>query len=155
MIDNEILKQAIKEYRKTGKKLMFDLGNKYGLDISKSEDFETLIARSNKTIPKKGALTQRWNYCFLGGACCFYNKKHLQTVEVELSNLPEFGHLDAWFLMRFLESTERYKQAVLGINWIELKPLLQDLYINKEVVNIKSGVEENHEMNRETLLKFS
>jgi hypothetical protein len=133
MIDNEILKQAIIEYRIAGKKLMFDLGNKYGLDISKPDDFDTLITRSNKTIPRKGALTQRWNYYFHGGACCFYNKKHQQTVEVELSNAPEFGHLDAWFLMRYLESTERYKQYVSGINWIELKPLLQDLYINKEV----------------------
>jgi hypothetical protein len=138
MIDKEILKQAIIEYRKTGKKLMFDLGNKYGLDISKSEDFETLITRSNKTIPRKGALTQRWNYYFHGGACCFYNKKHQQHVEVELSNSPEFGHLDAWFLMRFLESTERYKETVLGINWIELKPIFNDLYLNDEVENVKS-----------------
>jgi hypothetical protein len=74
MIDKELLKQAIIEYRIAGKKLMFDLGNKYGLDISNPDDFETLIARRNKTIPKKGALTQRWNIYFHGGACCFYKK---------------------------------------------------------------------------------
>jgi hypothetical protein len=53
--------------------------------------------------------------------------------------------------MQFLESTDCYKQDVSGINWIELKPLLQDLYECKEVENIKNCVEENHEMNRKSL----
>lgn len=135
-IDNDILKQAILEYRTAGKKLMMDLGKKFGLDITQKEDFEKLISRSNKTISRKGELSQRWNYAFHGGECLFYNKKHQQTVQVVLSNPPEFGHLDAWFLMEFMESTKPYKDVVSNFRWFDLKPAIQELYRIGEIENI-------------------
>jgi hypothetical protein len=131
-----ILKQAILEYRAEGKRLMKELGRKFGLDIHKEEDYIRLVSRSESSIPRKGELSKRWNYSFHGGECRFYNKKHQQTVEVVLTNPPEFGHLDAWFLMLYIESTEKYKDQFAGINYQNLKPLLDKLYKMGEIENI-------------------
>jgi hypothetical protein len=136
-IDTNILKQAIFEYRELGKKLMFQLGHKYGLDITQHEEYVELISRSNQSIPRKGELTQRWNYSFHGCECGFYNKKYQQRVEVRLSNSPEFGHLDAWFVMAFMESTSIYKEAVKDIAHTDLKPMIHELYTKGEIANVK------------------
>jgi hypothetical protein len=135
-IDKDTLKQAIFEYRELGKKLMFQLGQKYELDITKQEEFDVLISKSNSIIPRKGELTNRWNYSFHGGECGFYNKKHQQQVEVVLSNPPKFGHLDAWFVMAFMESTVIYKEAVKDVEWTDLKVAIQELYGTGDVINI-------------------
>jgi hypothetical protein len=136
-IHQNILKQAILEYRELGKKLMFQLGHKYGLDINQHEQYIELISRSNKSIPRKGELTQRWNYSFHGCECGFYNKKHQQHIEVRLTNPPEFGHLDAWFVMRFMESTATYEEVVKDIEHTDLKLIIHEFYRTGEIENVK------------------
>lgn len=124
----EIVEQAILDYRSDGIKLMEDLGKKYNLDINNEDEYSLLISRSNQLIPKKGELSKRWNYSFHGGECGFYNKKHQQSVEVVLTNPPKFGHIDAWFLLIYMQSTEKYKNEVKNIEWTELKTLIDKLY---------------------------
>lgn len=135
-IDLNIIKQAIFDYRIDGKKLMFELGKKYSLDISKSEDYEKLISRSNEKIPRVGKLSENWNYVFHGGECGFHNN-HQKSVEVVLSNAPEFGHIDAWFLLSYMESTEKYRNEVKNMKWQELQKVIHKLYENGEVQNIE------------------
>lgn len=57
-IDFNIIKKAIIDYRIEGKNLMFELGRKYGLDISNPADYEKLISRTNENIPRKGKLSK-------------------------------------------------------------------------------------------------
>ena len=103
------------------------------LDIENEQDYEKLISRNNKEIPRKGELSKRWNYAFHGCECGFYNKKNKQQVEVVLSNRPKFGHIDSWFLLAYMESTDKYKKEVEGINWQQLKPLIEKLYETGEI----------------------
>ncbi|WP_299256158.1 hypothetical protein [uncultured Aquimarina sp.] len=135
-INLEIIKNAIIDYRNDGKRLMFELGKKYALDIENKEDYEKLISRANENVPRRGELSKRWNYSFHGGECGFYNKKHQLRVEVVLSNPPEFGHIDSWFLLSYMESTEKYKSEVIGIDWQELKLSIETLYLKGEIENI-------------------
>ncbi len=136
-VDLNILKQAIFDYRIEGKKLMFELGKKFDLDINNVDEYEKLISRSNGNIPRKGKLSERWNYYFHGGECGFYNKKHKQKVEVVLSNPPEFGHLDAWFLFSFMESTEKYKNEIKNVKWQELQTVINELYKSGQIEDVK------------------
>ncbi|WP_431244146.1 DUF6896 domain-containing protein [Flavobacterium sp. P21] len=136
-VDSNIIKQAIIDYRIQGKYLMFELGKKFDLDIKKIDDYKQLISRSNENIPRKGKLSERWNYCFHGGECRFYNKKHQQTVEVVLCNSPEFGHINAWFLWSFMQSTEKYKNEAKNIEWQELKVMINKLYKSGQIKNIE------------------
>lgn len=136
-IKTEIIEQAIIDYRYDGKTLMENLGKKYSLDIHKEADYLQLISRSNNLIPRKGELSKRWNYAFHGNECGFFNKKHQQLVEVVLTNPPKFGHIDAWFLMNYMQSTEKYKNEVKEIKWTELKPLNANLYKTGRIENIE------------------
>ncbi|MGV7106167.1 DUF6896 domain-containing protein [Flavobacterium sp. U410] len=129
----EVVKEAIIDYRNDGRVLMYKLGEKYQLDIENEQDYEKLISRNNKEIPRKGELSKRWNYAFHGCECGFYNKKNKQQVEVVLSNRPKFGHIDSWFLLAYMESTDKYKKEVEGINWQQLKPLIEKLYETGEI----------------------
>ena len=72
-INLDIFQEAVIDYRQEGQELMSKLGEKYGLNIEIKEDYENLISRSNKNIPRRGELSKRWNYSFHGGECGFYN----------------------------------------------------------------------------------
>jgi hypothetical protein len=135
-VNLNIVKQAIFDYRNEGKKLMDELGKKYNLDINNHENYIQLISQSNDNIPRKGELSKNWYYSFHGGECGFYNKKSKQSIEVVLSNPPKFGHIDAWFLMNYMQSTEKYKNEIKGIEWTDLKPLIDKLYNTEEVIFI-------------------
>ncbi|UOX33037.1 hypothetical protein LXD69_13440 [Flavobacterium sediminilitoris] len=132
----DVVKEAIIDYRSDGKKLMRKLAEKYGLDIENKKDYEKLISRNNEEIPINGELSKRWNYAFHGCECGFYNKKHKQQVEVVLSNQPEFGQINSWFLLSYMKSTEKYKKEIEGINWQQLKSLIEKLYETGEIESI-------------------
>ena len=132
-ISQDIVKEAIINYRNDGKELMRKLAEKYGLDIEDENDYEKLIAKNNKEISRKGELSKRWNYAFHGSECGFYNKKYKQKVEVVLSNHPEFGHLDAWFLFSYMESTEKFRKYTDEIDWQQLKHYIEKLYKTGEI----------------------
>jgi hypothetical protein len=135
-LDWNIIKQAISDYRNEGKDLMFELGKKYDLNISNSEDYEKLVSRTNENIPRRGKLSESWNYVFHGCECGFHNKTG-QSIEVVLSNAPEFGHVDAWFLLSYMQSTEKYRSSAHGMDWQELQKVVNKLYENGEVENIE------------------
>ena len=135
-IELDVIKEAINDYRSDGKELMRKLAEKYGLDIENEKDYEKLIAKNNEEIPRKGELSKRWNYAFHGCECGFYNKKDKQQVEVVLNNHPEFGQIDAWFLFSYMETTEKYKKEIEGINWQQLKPLIEKIYKTGEIESV-------------------
>ncbi|MAL58536.1 MAG: hypothetical protein CMC14_00660 [Flavobacteriaceae bacterium] len=135
-INHDIVKEAIYNYRKEGKELMFKLGQKYSLDINVKVDYEKLITRSNKEIPRRGELSKSWNYSFHGGECGFYNKKHQKHVEVVLSNPPEFGQINSWFLLAYMKSTEKYKNEVKGVDWQQLKLVVDKLYLKGQIEKV-------------------
>ena len=135
-IELDVIKEAINDYRSDGKELMRKLAEKYGLDIENEKDYENLIAKNNEEIPRKGELSKRWNYAFHGCECGFYNKKDKQQVEVVLNNHPEFRQIDAWFLFSYMETTEKYKKEIEGINWQQLKPLIEKLYKTGEIESV-------------------
>ncbi|WP_299316066.1 hypothetical protein [uncultured Aquimarina sp.] len=135
-INLDIFQEAIMDYRQEGKELMFKLGEKFGLNIEIKEDYEKLISRGNKSIPRRGELSKRWNYSFHGGECGFYNKKHQKQVEVVLTNPPEFGHIDSWFLLSYMQSVDKYKSEVSEIDWQKLKLIVEKLYLNGKIKKI-------------------
>ena len=135
-INLDVFQEAIIDYRQEGKELMFKLGEKYGLNIEIKEDYENLIFRGNKNIPRKGELSKRWNYSFHGGECGFYSKKNQKQVEVVLTNPPEFGHIDPWFLLSYMQSVDKYKSEVAELDWQKLKLVIEKLYLNGQIKKV-------------------
>ncbi|MFI2744154.1 DUF6896 domain-containing protein [Zhouia sp. PK063] len=135
-INLDIFQEAIIDYRQEGKELMFKLGEKYGLNIEIKEDYENLISRDHKHIPRRGELSKRWNYSFHGQECGFYNKKHEKKVEVVLSNPPEFGHIDSWFLLSYMQSVDKYKSEVAEMDWQKLNLVVEKLYLYGKIKKV-------------------
>lgn len=135
-IDSDLVKEAILDYRNEGKRLMFELGKKYGLDIENPNEYNELISKGNKDIPRKGEISKRWSYSFHGSECGFFNRKSQQRIEVVLSNPSEFGRIDSWFLLSFMESNHKYKDAVKGMDWQDLKPVVESLSQKGEIVKV-------------------
>jgi|TARA_R110002110_G_scaffold208363_5_gene420686 hypothetical protein len=133
----EILTKAINDYRTEGIELMERLGEKFGYDISIIEQYKELIKRGNLKVPRKGKLSERVNYAFHGRECHFHKKKTQQNVEVILTNPPKFGKIDPWFLKEYLDSTEEYEELTKEMNWLELKPMLIELYSTGKVEAIE------------------
>jgi hypothetical protein len=136
-ISLEILTKAILEYRSEGMELMSRLGKKFGYDITVQEEYEELIWKGNIKVPRSGKLSERFNYSFHGGECRFHKRKTQQNIEVILTNPPKFGKIDAWFLKKFLDSTDDYKEMSKDIDWQELKPMLEELYTSGKIKEIK------------------
>jgi len=136
-VDKELLIKSILEYREIGKELMFRLANKHGLDISKQEDYLKLVSKPHDDIPNGGELSNKWNYYFHGLQCGFHNRKTQQRVEVELINPPNFGVVEAWFLLSFLKSTEGYKHLAENLDWQQLENILEKMYWENEIEEIK------------------
>jgi hypothetical protein len=135
-ISFDVLDKAIIEYRSEGMELMIRLGKKFGYDITVQQEYEELIWKSNIKVPRCGKLYEKINYSFHGGDCGFYKIKTQQTIEVKLTNPPKFGKIDAWFLKVFLDSTAEYKEISKNIDWQELKPMLEELYISGKIEKI-------------------
>lgn len=135
-ISLDILAKAVTEYRSEGMELMIRLGKKFGYDITVQQEYEELIWKRNPKVPRSGKLSEKINYSFHGGDCGFYKIKTQQTIEVRLTNTPKFGKIDAWFLKVFLESTAEYKDIFKNIDWQELKPMLEELYVSCKIEKI-------------------
>jgi len=88
MEDKELIR-AIHEYRFLCKKLIFELGDKFHFDISDKKQYEDFIWVRNENVPRRGQMNNNWKYAFHGTQCGFYNKNG-QSVEVELSDYPNF-----------------------------------------------------------------
>ncbi|ARV08296.1 hypothetical protein BTO05_01060 [Winogradskyella sp. PC-19] len=133
----DILAKAIIEYRSEGMELMNRLGKKFEYDIAVQKEYDELIWKGNKKVPRSGKLSERVNYSFHGGECGFHKRKTQQNIEVILTNAPKFGKIDAWFLKEYLDSTNEYKEMSKDIDWQELKPMLEELYNTGKIKEIK------------------
>ena len=135
-ISLDILAEAILAYRSDGMELMKRLGNKFGYDIAEPKEYKELIRRGNSKVPRSGKLSERVNYSFHGAECGFYNRKTKQNIEVILTNPPKFGKIDAWFLKAYLDSTDEYKTVSKKLDWLDIEPMLQELYISGRIKEI-------------------
>ena len=57
-------------------------------------------------------------------------------MEVVLSNPPEFGHIDSWFLLSYMQSVDKYKSEVEEMDWQKLKLIVEKLYVNGKIKKV-------------------
>jgi len=136
-MDKTLLIKAITEYRELGKRLMAQLGNKYDFDISIEEDFIALTSSDISRFPKLRALSEEWHFVFHGMECGFRNQITHQNMEVRLVHPPDFGVIEPSFLLSFLKTSKTYKSLAENQDWQSLEQILNELYQNGEIEEIK------------------
>lgn len=104
----EEIYDAAKSFRNDGIRLMTILGETYG--VNTFEDGLAVIRNKSWDNKQRGKANEEWDFWFHGAECQFKNNKTGQTVELVITNCPEFGALDSYFFLRYVETTPRFKK---------------------------------------------
>lgn len=123
------LMESAREFRVLATQLCAQLAALIGISTRELAAHAQYQLPQNR-IEQRGSLNDEWSYCFHGFQCGFTHKESGQSLDVEFGFGDEFGVLDAWFWLRFLQTTPRY--ALLG-RWLALgygdaKTMLDSLY---------------------------
>ncbi|TGE24708.1 hypothetical protein E5K00_05725 [Hymenobacter aquaticus] len=100
-----------KVFRQQAFQLMNPLLEALAIPPDKRNDWRELMQTKMAHIRRgqaRGQLGAEWTYFLHGFECRFENGKTGQVVEVIINNCPEFGCLDAWFFLQYINTTEQF-----------------------------------------------
>lgn len=106
--------QCAIDYRVLATELIMIIIQKHKIDISKSsilQVFQRFIRQGRRL---KGKINE-WEYYFHGHHLGFWNKQSNQKIEVCLTNGLEFGGLDPYFFLQYINSTASYQPLPVDI----------------------------------------
>ena len=98
----------------TAHKLMSIMAKTYDLNLSNSQEIHDL--KTKRSDKQRGEINDEWNYHFHGTGCSFTNKKNKEFLVVQINNGLEYGKLESYSLMRFIQSTDSLKEQSSFLN---------------------------------------
>ena len=104
----EEIHKAARSFREDGIKLMKALGRAYQINPFVSDELFALKQKSREN-KQRGKVDKEWDFWFHGAECQFKNRYTGQIVELVITHGPEFGALDSFFFLRYLKTTDRFK----------------------------------------------
>lgn len=104
----DFVEQCAKDYRRLAIELINGFANEYNLKIDPDFPMRNL-GHTSKYGYKPVGVYQNWKYAFHGIHCAFTNLKTGQYIEVPLNYGLEFGQLNPYFFIAFINSTKEYK----------------------------------------------
>tara|TARA_B110000902_G_C14113848_1_gene515419 strand:+ start:64 stop:756 length:693 start_codon:yes stop_codon:yes gene_type:complete len=106
--------KCIELFDKTAHSLMNLMANTFDIDLNNSSEIYDL--KRNRSDKQRGQINDDWKYHFHGKGCSFTNSITEQFLDVQIINGLEFGELDTYYLMKFIETTESLKEMSLILN---------------------------------------
>ena len=97
-----------KDYRNLATKLINEFANKHKIKIDEKYPMNTLCHTDKFGYKPIGEMND-WRYAFHGIHCAFTNLKTGQRIEVPLNYGLEFGQLDPYFFIGFIQSSKEYQ----------------------------------------------
>ncbi|MDH7447819.1 DUF6896 domain-containing protein [Aquimarina sp. 2201CG14-23] len=95
---------SIELFDKTAHHLMNTMSIKFKIDLNNpSELYEFKTKKNNK---QRGQIDNEWNYHFHGIGCSFKNEKTGQFLDIKINNNLEFGVIDNYYLLQFINTTD-------------------------------------------------
>ncbi|WP_299137029.1 hypothetical protein [uncultured Tenacibaculum sp.] len=95
--------KCIESFDKTAHQMMNMMSDKFNVDLNNpSEIFELKTKRS---VKQRGKINDDWNYHFHGMECSFKNEKTNQFLDVKINNGLEFGVIDNYYLLQFINTS--------------------------------------------------
>ncbi|MFK8054791.1 MAG: hypothetical protein AB8F78_01620 [Saprospiraceae bacterium] len=94
-------------FKEDGVKLMEILGNTYEINPFDLKAIGKLKSKS-RVNRQRGAVNQDWNFWFHGAECQFENRRTGQIVEIVVDYCPEYGALDSFFFLRYIDTTPAF-----------------------------------------------
>ena len=110
---NEFYK-CIELFDSTAHSLMNLMAETFDIDLNNSSEIYDL--KRNRSDKQRGQINDEWKYHFHGKGCSFTNSITEQFLDVQIINGLEFGELDTYYLMKFIQTTESLKEVSLILN---------------------------------------
>ncbi|GLB49382.1 DUF6896 domain-containing protein [Neptunitalea lumnitzerae] len=130
---------CIKLFDITAHSLMYLMAKTFDIDLTNKNEIEHL--KRHRSVNQRGQLNNEWSYYFHGISCTFTNKKTQQLLDVKIFNGLEFGVLDTYYLMKFIETTKKCKELslILNSNTYNMQKVIEVLKEQNYIVNISEG----------------
>lgn len=100
--------KCAQDYRTLATILIRAFADRYAVQIDAEYPMNTLSHTRKHGYEPVGQMDD-WRYAFHGIHCAFTNLKTGQHIEVPLTYGLEFGELDPYFFVHFIETTEAYR----------------------------------------------
>lgn len=94
--------------------LMNLMAKTFGIELNNPSEIYDL--KRNRSDKQRGQINDQWKYHFHGKGCSFTNSITEQFLDVQIINGLEFGELDTYYLMKFIQTTESLKEMSLILN---------------------------------------
>lgn len=106
-LKNEIHSAAV-SFRSDAVILIKALGETYQIDPFEQGGLLS-IKKKSRANKQRGKVNDEWNFWFHGAECQFKNHKTGQIVELVITYGTEFGALDSYFFLTYLQTTSKFK----------------------------------------------
>jgi len=100
---------AARAFWVTATELMAALGKAHGIDPANRSDLHGLKKRFRDN-QQRGAVNAEWSFWLHGSECQFTHATTGQVVEVVVTYADEFGALDSFFFLQYLQTTPRFQE---------------------------------------------
>ena len=113
-LNKEFFEICAKEYGKVGLRLITQFVENFQIEYQSDFPLKTLNAYEKGSYKQSGTMGE-WKYFFHGFHCAFHHKKTAQSIEVPLTFGEEYGALDPFFFIEFIQSSPELKPLPIKI----------------------------------------
>ena len=115
---------------------MYLMADTFLIDLNNSSEvYELKTLRSKK---QRVTINDEWKHYFHGKGCSFTNQKTGQFLDVQIINGVEFGKLNTYYLMKFIQTTEflREMSLILDDESNNMQKVIEILRMNDYLVEL-------------------
>jgi len=140
--------KCIELFDKTAHSLMSLMADKFDIDLNNSSEIYDL--KRNRSDKQRGQINDEWKYHFHGKGCSFTNSKTEQFLDVQIINGLEYGQLDTYYLMKFIQTTDSLKEMSLVLNdeSNNMRKVIEILWMNDYLTELPNGTNNELIINR-------
>lgn len=128
--------KCIELFDKKAHYLMNLMADTFNINLSNSgEIYDLKINRSDK---QRGSINGEWKYHFHGKGCSFTSSSTKQFLDVQIINNLEYGELDTYSLMKFIQTTESLREmsSILNNESNNMQKVIEILRINEYLIEL-------------------
>lgn len=133
---------CIVQFDKKAHELMQYLAATFHIDLTNSKELNDV--KRNQSKNQRGKLGEYWEYRFHGKSCAFQHVKTNQYLDVQTIYGNEYGVLDTYYLLRFIQTTPELQEMrlILANELNNMQKVIEILRIKgylKELPQNKNG----------------
>ncbi|WP_179320758.1 DUF6896 domain-containing protein [Winogradskyella helgolandensis] len=139
---------CIELFDKTAHSLMNEMAETFDINLNNSNEIYEL--KTKRSENQRGEINNEWKYHFHGKGCSFTNTNTEQFLDVQINNGIEFGELDTYYLMKFIQTTESLKKAsqILNNKTENMRKVIETLWSSDYLIELPDGINNELILNR-------